>query len=141
MVQRIKTVEEYLGEPIDIPCDVIELVTKWKKDTWYEVKDNPITDKYDAIAKLISSLGTLKNIKLSIELVVESEHSFTRKDINHIVIGRRISIISGLHEFCHVLYPEAEERWVQRWAAQTFKKTFPISFKKLKVDGDLLKKK
>jgi len=52
---------------------------------------------------------------------------------NRIVLRGRLSVITFLHEYAHILFETGNQDKAQKWALDLFKEVFPEQYAKLKV--------
>jgi len=67
-----------------------------------------------------------------------SEGSFVDADNKVVVLQGRLSVITFLHEFAHILGANQEE--AVKWSNELFKEVFPEKWAKLKRVGDMMVK-
>lgn len=141
-MQNYPTKEEILVEEIIFDKDTLQAM-KLFKSRWVQAKKEVKTIEVSASRKkkllkaLVKEISKINKTKVKITFKHNvCNYNYKTKIIN---INESLSIISTLHELGHHLFGESELT-ACRWSVWLFKKTFPISYKKLRWDGHILKK-
>lgn len=79
------------------------------------------------------------NMYVSKKLWIDSGGSFYNPSRQTILLNGRISVLTFLHEWGHVLYGSSEEK-ANEFARTIFKQVFPKQYEKLKTQGRMLVK-
>ena len=138
MKNKYPTKEEILAKEIMFKVEVFAFVRKWKEKNYNDGKWK-LADKNQAIIELIDGLAELHNTY--VEIRAGDDFVFAYNPNYHIIYlnSQKPSIISSLHEFAHhILGPN--ELDACQWSIWLFKKTFPMSYEKLRWSEHMLVK-
>lgn len=108
--------------------ETIEITKKWKKTIYKKTKN-----RTDELIKLISMID--KNVKIEKSNI----YCYNRTNKKIYIDKNNPSIISTLHEYRHHTKGSSELE-ACAWSIWIFKECFPLSFKRLKWSGHMLKK-
>lgn len=135
------TPDEIMSDPPTHKPSVIAFLKQWKRSTWRAAKESGSEMiKYEALATMIRGIAEI--YRRPVEVGYNSElGSACYVPMQHkVVLNKRLSIITALHELAHHLFGTSETK-ACRWSVHLFKKTFPRAFSRLEWRGHLLVKR
>ncbi|MDO8660362.1 MAG: hypothetical protein Q7K43_00595, partial [Candidatus Woesearchaeota archaeon] len=140
-MKKYPTKEEIITTPMTFDQEVIDIVLNWKTSIWKESRKISTTkkEKFKAIKQLLEKLAEHHKIKdLKVEWSPDAFDCHYSTLTNKITLDNRLSIITALHEFAHILKQDKDELYACRWSIWLFMQTFPITFKSLIWKGHML---
>lgn len=139
-MKKYPTKEEIMSTPMVFDKGTVDVLTNWKTHEWKEARQalkNP-KDKFEALEILLLRLAAHQGIKLRVDWQPEARDCFASPLKNRITLDGRLSIITALHEYAHVLNQSDDELFACRWSIWLFMQAFPITFKSLVWKGHML---
>jgi len=131
------TPERIMTNPVKHKKEVLTMAKTWRKETWATKKRGTPSERFEAIAIILTNIATIYNKPVRIKLEVDSAIG-PRYDVpnNTIIIDQKLSIITAFHELAHHLFG-INETQACRWSIWLFKKVWPIAFDRLTWEGHL----
>jgi hypothetical protein len=133
------TKKEIMEKEQKFKPEVIKIVKNWQKVCWKIITPRTPENKFHALSILINDLSELYNKPVCVEYRPSLHSCCYVPNIKTVYINDSASIISLLHEFAHHVFGHSETK-ACKWSVWLFKKTFPLSFNKLKWKGHMLVK-
>lgn len=135
-----RTAQEVLNPPVVFKQSTIGAVTNFKINNPWE---GSIEDRFAKFRQLNDDLNKIYGKSVSLEKgrinFSDSGSSYFNAVDNVIVLKGRLSVITYLHEYAHVL--GKDERQAVRWSLNLFKQVFPDKFARLGFMGHVAVKK
>lgn len=142
-MKKYPTKEEILTVPMTFDQELLDLIKTWKNTIWKKARkpENNKRERFEALKTLLEEIAKFHKIeKLKVEWIPEAEDCFASTLKNKITLDNKLSIITALHEFAHILKKNSDELFACRWSIWLFMNTFPITFKSLIWKGHILTK-
>lgn len=130
---------------ITVNQDLIDLLTLWKKQHLWKGSIEGRKNKFQWMHEHMKVLFNKPNLRLIIRVSEKSDKTpgssaYSSYGNNRIVLSGRLSVITFLHEWGHVLLGHDEDLAVE-WSNFYFKKVFPLSAKRLVKGRGIMKYK
>ena len=130
---------ELLEPPVQFREETIEAVQRFKESgPWtgtLEERMSKFRHFHDALCQIYGKQTTLRFGDLSGDC---SGSSFYNRIDDEIVLQGKLSVVTFLHEYAHVL--GRDERGAVRWSVCLFRQVFPEEFAKCHFEGHMLRR-
>lgn len=129
------TAKEVLNPPVVFRQSVVDAMKVFKAEKPYRGSLEERMGKFMRLHQKLNAIYS-KNTRLVFDSIgdEDSGSSHYNQPNDSIVLQGKMSIITYLHEYSHVINGRSEKKAV-RWSLNLFRKTFPKLFEKLKFEG------